>query len=173
MLYSLGGLVPSVDPTAFIAPTAVLIGDVTVEANVSIWFNVIARGDAGKIVIGEGTNVQDGAVLHEGAIVGKYCVLAHQTLVHQATLGDEVLIGHGALVYGDVKIGDGAIIGAGAVLVGPVEVPPRTVWLGVPARQRSVADERLIEMTKALSDSYLRNRVRYLNELRLLSPPGN
>src|SRR6266536_3589165 len=129
MLYSLQGLTPSVHPTAFIAPTAVLIGDVTVEANASLWFNVILRGDAGKIVIGEGTNVQDGAILHERTIVGKHCVLAHQALVHNAVIHDRVLIGHGALVYGGANIGEGAIIGAGAVLIGPVEVPPNTVWM--------------------------------------------
>jgi carbonic anhydrase/acetyltransferase-like protein (isoleucine patch superfamily) len=173
LLYSLKGLTPSVHPTAFIAPTAVLIGDVTVEAYASVWFNVILRGDAGTIVIGEGTNVQDGAILHERTIVGKHCVLAHQALVHNAVIGDRVLIGHGALVYGGATIGEGAIIGAGAVLIGPVEVPPGTVWLGVPAKQRGLADERLIEMTKRLNDSYLRNRARYISELKLIESPGN
>src|SRR5690242_4016492 len=102
MIYALNGFTSNVNPTACVAPTAVLIGDVTVEADASIWFGVVLRGDSGPIVIGEGTNVQDGAVLHEETIVGKYCVLAHQVLVHHATLGDGVMVGNGALVFGDV-----------------------------------------------------------------------
>jgi carbonic anhydrase/acetyltransferase-like protein (isoleucine patch superfamily) len=168
MLYGLNGLHPKVDPTAFIAPTAVLIGDVTVEANASIWFGAVLRGDAGRIVIGEGTNVQDGAVLHEETIVGKNCVLAHLVLLHHALVGDKVLIGNGAMVFGDVTIGEGAVVGAGAVLSGPKHVAPGTVWLGVPARQRGVAGERLTAATRSLNEFYLRTRVRYLNELKAL-----
>lgn len=165
MIFSVDGKTPKVHPTAFVAPTAVLIGDVTIEADASVWFGAILRGDAGAIVIGEGTNVQDGAVLHEGATTGKRCVLAHQVLVHRAFLGDDVLIANGALVFGDVKVGDGAIVGAGAVLVGPVEVPPKTLWLGIPAKQVREANETLLAMTNRLQQSYLRNRQRYLEGL--------
>lgn len=165
MIFSIDGKTPRVHPTAFIAPTAVLIGDVTIEENASVWFGAILRGDSGAIVIGEGTNVQDGAVLHQGAVTGKRCVLAHQVLVHQASLGDDVLIANGALVFGDVKVGDGAIVGAGAVLVGPVEVPPRTLWLGIPAKQVREANETLLAMTNRLQTSYVRNRGNYLEGL--------
>lgn len=165
MIFSVDSKTPKVHPTAFVAPTAVLIGDVTIEANASVWFGAILRGDAGAIVIGEGTNVQDGAVLHEGATTGKRCVLAHQVLVHRAFLGDDVLIANGALVFGDVKVGDGAIIGAGAVLVGPAEVPPKTLWLGIPAKQVREANETLLAMTNRLQQSYVRNRQRYLEGL--------
>lgn len=165
MIFSVDGKTPTVHPTAFVAPTAVLIGDVTLEANTSVWFGAVLRGDAGAIVIGEGTNVQDGAVLHEGATTGKRCVLAHQVLVHRAFLGDDVLIANGALVFGDVKVGDGAIVGAGAVLVGPAEVPPKTLWLGIPAKQVREANEDLLAMTNRLQQSYLRNRGRYLEGL--------
>jgi len=165
MIFSIDGKTPKVHPTAFVAPTAVLIGDVTIEENASVWFGAILRGDAGAIVIGEGTNVQDGAVLHEGATTGKRCVLAHQVLVHRAFLGDDVLIANGALVFGDVKVGDGAIVGAGAVLVGPAEVPPKTLWLGIPAKQVREANETLLAMTNRLQQSYLRNRQRYLEGL--------
>lgn len=165
MIFSVDGKTPKVDPTAFIAPTAVLIGDVTIEANASVWFGAILRGDAGAIVIGEGTNVQDGAVLHEGATTGKRCVLAHQVLVHRAFLGDDVLIANGAQVFGDVKVGDGAIVGAGAVLVGPAEVPPKSLWLGIPAKQAREVNENLLAMTNRLQQSYVRNRQRYLEGL--------
>ena len=165
MIFSIDGKTPNIHPTAFVAPSAVLIGDVTLEENSSVWFGAVLRGDSGKIVIGEGTNVQDGAILHEETVLGKFCVLAHSVLVHKAVLGNRVLIGHGALVYGGVNVGDGAIVGAGAVISGPAEIPPNTVWVGVPAKQVRTTDERLEEMTKRLNDSYIRNRGRYLEGL--------
>lgn len=165
MLFSVDDKTPKVHPSAFVAPTAVLIGDVTVEAEASVWFGAVLRGDAGAIVIGEGTNVQDGAILHEGATTGKRCVLAHQVLVHRAFLGDDVLIANGAMVFGDVKVGDGAIVGAGAVLVGPAEVPARTLWLGVPAKQAREVTDTLLAMTNRLQTNYVRNRARYLEGL--------
>ena len=99
MIFSIDGKTPNIHPTAFVAPSAVLIGDVTLEENSSVWFGAVLRADSGKIVIGEGTNVQDGAILHEETVLGKFCVLAHSVLVHKAVLGNRVLIGHGALVY--------------------------------------------------------------------------
>jgi len=161
VIYSFEGKTPSVHPSAFIAPTAVLIGDVTVEANASVWFGAVLRGDAGAIVIGEGTNIQDNAVLHEGAIIGRNCVVAHHALVHAAVLGDRVLVANGAMVFQQAKLGDDVIIGAGAMLIGPVEAAPRTLWLGVPAKQVREVDDNLIAMTKRLNDAYIRNRARY------------
>ena len=165
MIFSIDGKTPKVHPTAFVAPNAVLIGDVTLEANASVWFGCVLRGDSGEIVIGEGTNVQDGAVMHERTIVGKRCVLAHMTLTHNAEIGDDVLIANGARVLQSAKIGDGAIIAAGAVLLGPVEVPPRTMWVGIPAKQLREADERLITMTQRLAQGYSNNRGKYLEGL--------
>lgn len=165
MLFSIAGKTPKVHPTAFVAPNAVIIGDVTIEAYASVWFNSVLRGDAGEIVIGERTNVQDGAVLHDHTIVGKGCVLAHMTLTHDAEVGDNVLIGNHAAVIQGAKIGEGAIIAAGAVLLGPVEVPPRTLWLGIPAKQAREVNERLYEMTKRLALDYQDNRGRYLEGL--------
>jgi len=161
VIFSFEGKTPVVHPTAFIAPTAVLIGDVTVEANASVWFGAVLRGDAGAIVIGEGTNIQDNAVLHEGAIIGKHCVVAHHALVHAAVLGDRVLVANGAMVFQQAKLGDDVIIGAGAMLIGPVDAPPRTLWLGVPAKQVREVNDTLVAMTKRLNDAYIRNRARY------------
>ena len=165
MIFSIRGMTPKIHPTAFVAPTAVVIGDVTIEANASVWFNAVLRGDAGAIIIGEGSNVQDGAVIHESTTVGKGCVLGHMTLTHNAQLGDNVLIANSATVLQGAKIGDGAIIAAGAVLLGPVEVPPRTMWVGVPAKQLRAAEDRLLDMTVRLANSYSENRGRYLEGL--------
>ena len=132
--YAIGDLAPRVHETAFVAPNAVLIGDVVVEANASIWFGAILRGDSGRITIGEGTNVQDGCVLHEETTIGRNCTLAHMVLAHQCVTEDDVLIGNGALVFGGVHIGRGSVIGAGAVVSPNTNVPPGTLMLGVPAR---------------------------------------
>ncbi len=165
MLFSIDGLVPKVHESAFIAPTAVLIGDVEVQANASVWWGCVLRGDAGKIVIGEGTNVQDGSVLHEATIIGKECVIAHLCLVHRCEVGDNVLIGNGALVFGPVVIGAGSVIGAGAVVVPSTKVPPNTVMMGVPAKPAGEAAERHHQQTQRLAAMYQRNRARYLQGL--------
>ena len=162
MIFSIDGKTPKIHPTAFVAPNAVIIGDVTLEAHASVWFGCVLRGDSGEIVLGEGTNMQDGAVIHERTIVGKRCVLAHMTLTHNAEVGDDVLIANAARVLQSAKIGDGAIIAAGAVLLGPVEVPPRTMWVGIPAKQLREADERLLTMTKRLATGYANNATKYL-----------
>ena len=162
MLFSLDGLTPKAHETAFIAPNAVLIGDVEVHANASIWFGCVLRGDAGKIIIGEGTNVQDGSIFHEETTVGKNCVIAHLCLVHRCVVGDNVLIGNGALVFGPAEIGEGSVIGAGAVVTPNTTVPPNTVMMGVPAKPVGEAAERHHQQTERLAAGYLRNRGRYL-----------
>ena len=165
MLFSLDGLTPKVHESAFIAPTAVLIGDVEVQANASVWWGCVLRGDSGKIVIGEGTNVQDGSVLHEATVIGKNCVIAHLCLVHACKVGDNVLIGNGALVFGPVEIGAGSVIGAGAVVVPNTKVPPNTMMLGVPAKAAGEATERHHQERERLAAGYHRQRARYLQGL--------
>ncbi len=123
------------------------------------------RGDAGKIVIGEGTNGQDGSVLHEATIVGKNCVIAHLCLVHRAEVGNNVLIGNGALVFGPVEIGAGLVIGAGAMVVPNTKVPPNTMMLGIPAKPAGEATERHRQQTQRLAESYRGKRGRYLQGL--------
>lgn len=163
-----GGAEPNIHPTAFVAPNAVIIGDVTLEANSSVWFNCVLRGDSGAIRIGEGTNVQDGAVLHEETIIGKNCVLAHMTLVHRCVVGDNVLIGNGALIFGPAEIGEGAVIGAGAVVTPGAKIPPNTMWLGIPAKQIKDVDDNLHQMTRRLGEAYASNRATYLEGLEPL-----
>lgn len=168
MLYTIDGLTPKVHETAFIAPNAILIGDVEIQANASVWFGCVLRGDAGKIVIGEGTNIQDGSIIHEETLIGKNCVIAHLCLVHRCVVGDNVLIGNGALVFGPAEIGEGSVIGAGAVVTPGTTVPPNTMMLGVPAKPTGETQERHHQQTERLAAGYLRNRGRYLEGLKLL-----
>jgi len=137
-LFSFEGKAPRVHPTAFIAPTATLIGDVVVEERASVWYGAVLRGDFNPIVVRAGANVQDNAVLHTtpaaGIEVGPGATVGHLCLIHAATLGEEGLIGNGATVLDGAKIGARAMVGAGAVVTPDTEVPPGMLAVGVPAK---------------------------------------
>ncbi|MBI4337539.1 MAG: gamma carbonic anhydrase family protein [Chloroflexi bacterium] len=168
MLFSIDGKSPVVHETAYVAPTASVIGEVVLEANVSVWFGAVLRGDAGAIRIGEGTNIQDGAILHEETTLGKNCVVAHLTLVHRCVVGERVLIGNGALVFGPCEIGDGCIIGAGAVVTPGTKIPPNMLVLGVPGKPVREVTDKDRDLVQRLGAGYVRNRGRYLTGLKLL-----
>ncbi len=136
--YAYRGKRPVVAPDAWIAPTACLIGDVTVESGASVWYNATLRGDMARIHIGPRTSVQDNVVVHtepdSPTLIGAECTLGHGAIVHDSTIGNHVLIGMGAVLVGANRVGDGSVIAAGAVLPERMAVPERTVVVGVPAR---------------------------------------
>jgi len=136
---SLGTFRPQIDPAAYVDPEAVVIGKVKISADVSIWPGAVLRGDVERIEVGVGSNVQDLSVIHvdvsKPCIIGKNVGIGHRAVVHACTVGDGVLIGMGAVVLSGVEIGEGAIIGAGAVVKEGTKVPPRTLWVGIPAKQ--------------------------------------
>ena len=137
-LYSFEGKHPTVHPTAFVAPTAVLIGVVTVEENASVWYNAVLRGDLAPIVVRRGANVQDNAVVHvtpaSGVEIGAGATVGHLCLIHAATLGDECLIGNGSTVLDGARIGARAMIGAGALVTPGTVIPEGMLAVGVPAK---------------------------------------
>ena len=138
----------SLHPEAFIASTAVLRGDVTVGRRSSVWYNAVLRGDLAPIVIGEQTNVQDGAILHveidHPAMLGDRVTVGHMALVHAATVEDECLVAMGAMVLSGATVGRQSIIGAGALVKEGFQVPPRSLVMGVPGKiVRSVTEEDL------------------------------
>ncbi|HEX4107067.1 MAG TPA: gamma carbonic anhydrase family protein [Solirubrobacteraceae bacterium] len=128
---------PTIDPSAFIAPTATIIGDVTVEAEASVWYGAILRGDFAPIVIRAGANVQDGSVLHaapEMAVeIGPGATVAHLCVVHGAVLGAEALVANGATVLDGARIGAGSLIAAGALVKAGDQIPDGVLAAGVPA----------------------------------------
>ena len=137
-LFSFEGKTPDVHPDAWIAPTATLIGDVTVEANASVWYGVVIRADFGAIVIREGANVQDNSVIHVGMSrceVGPGATIGHLCVVHDCTIGAEALIGNGATVLDGAVIGPRAMVAAGSVVTPGTEVPGETVAFGSPAKR--------------------------------------
>jgi carbonic anhydrase/acetyltransferase-like protein (isoleucine patch superfamily) len=130
---------PQIDPTAWIAPGAVLYGRVRVGARSSVWFGCILRGDQEWIEVGSETNIQDGSILHVEhggypCILGNRVSLGHRAIVHGSIVGDGALIGIGATVLSRCLIGEGALIAAGAVVMEGTNVPPHTLWAGCPAK---------------------------------------
>ena len=122
------------DDSILICEGACVVGDVILEKGVNIWYNAVLRGDAGTITVGENTNIQDGAVLHEETKIGAGCTIGHNAIVHGCTVGDNVLIGMGAVVLNGAKIGDNCIVGAGALVTGKMDAPAGSMLLGSPAK---------------------------------------
>lgn len=129
---------PKVHPLAFIAPGAYVIGDVTLARGVSVWFAAVLRGDIQAIKVGEGTNIQDGVVVHVDhnlpCIIGKWVVIGHQATIHACKVGNGVLVGIGARVLSGANVGAHSLIGAGAVVLENANIPPRSLVLGVPGK---------------------------------------
>ncbi|NLX92173.1 MAG: gamma carbonic anhydrase family protein [Firmicutes bacterium] len=130
---------PRVSSSAFIAPTATLIGDVTVEEGVSIWFGAVLRGDIGSIVVKKGANVQDNTVVHtkleeDVVTIGENATIGHGAILHSCTIGKGVIVGIRAVILDDAVVGDEAIIAAGSVVGDKTVIPPRHLAAGVPAK---------------------------------------
>jgi carbonic anhydrase/acetyltransferase-like protein (isoleucine patch superfamily) len=139
-LFSFEGIAPTVHPSAFVAPTATLVGDVRVEENASIWYGAVLRADFGPIIIRAGANVQDGSVLHGGddpiTEVGPGATIGHLCVVHGAVIGAEALVGNGATVQDGARIGARCLIGAGAIVPPNTVVPDGQLVLGTVAREK-------------------------------------
>ena len=137
-LFSFDGHAPTVSPTAWIAPTATLVGDVRVEDEASIWYGAVLRADFGPIIVRRGANIQDGSVLHGGGDpaceIGEGATVGHLCVVHSALIGKEALIGNGATVLDGAKVGSHALVAAGATVPPGMEIPDGMQAAGVPAR---------------------------------------
>ena len=137
-LYSFEGRTPSIHPTAFVAPTASVVGDVTVEEGASVWYGAVLRGDFGPVVVRAGANVQDNSVLHspDGITceVGPGATIGHTCVVHGATVGEEALVGNGSIVLDGASVGARSLVAAGSVVTG--RIPDGVVAMGSPARVR-------------------------------------
>ncbi len=136
-LYSFEDAKPDVAPTAWIAPTAVLVGNVTVEENASVWYGCVLRADFGPIIVAAGANVQDNTVIHggpDGTRIGKGATIGHQCVIHGSVIGEEALIGNGSTVQDGSVIGARSLVGAGALVAPNTQIPDETLALGSPAK---------------------------------------
>ncbi|MDX1740288.1 MAG: gamma carbonic anhydrase family protein [Rhodothermales bacterium] len=161
MIDSFLGTSPRLDATNFVAPNAIVIGDVTLGSDSSVWFGAVIRGDVNWIRIGDCSNVQDHAVVHvtHGTAptrIGSYVSVAHRAVIHGCTIRDRVLLGIGCIVLDHAEVGPDCIVGAGAVVTPRTVIPPRSLVTGVPARVvRSLTDEE-VESIRRNAENYVR-----------------
>jgi carbonic anhydrase/acetyltransferase-like protein (isoleucine patch superfamily) len=138
----------AVDPTAWVAPAATVVGSVTIGKRASVWYGAVLRGDGEPIAVGEESNLQDGCVLHTDpdfpVRVGRGVSIGHRAVLHGCTVGDDVLVGMGSIIMNGASIGAGSIVGAGALVPEGMDVPPRSLVLGMPGKvRRPTTDEEL------------------------------
>ncbi|GAA0346440.1 gamma carbonic anhydrase family protein [Bowmanella denitrificans] len=172
MRYRIGGKAPRIGRDVFIAPDAQIIGDVALEEQASVWFNVVMRGDNELIQVGADTNVQDGSVLHTDIgyplTLGKGVTVGHKVTLHGCDVGDYSLIGINAVVLNGAKIGRYCLIGANTLITENMQIPDRSLVLGSPGKVvRSLTDEQC-NMLEASAAHYVQNGKRYLMELAAL-----
>ena len=164
MIYEVNGHTPKIDPESWVASNAVLIGRVELKKNSNIWFNATLRGDVENIHIGEGSNIQDGSVLHTDPgyplKVGKNVTVGHMVMLHGCTIGDNSLIGIGAVILNNAKIGKNCLVGAKALITENKEIPDNSLVIGSPGKvvREITEDEKkaIIENTKHYQDNWKR-----------------
>jgi carbonic anhydrase/acetyltransferase-like protein (isoleucine patch superfamily) len=170
-LYALGDVEPDIHPDAYVHPDAVVIGNVTIGAESSVWPTAVLRGDDGHIVVGSRTSIQDGTIIHttleRPTLIGDEVTVGHNVHIEGATVGDRALIASGSVVLNGVTVGEGAIVAAGAVVSPQAVIPPRTMALGIPARVREGVEVPADAYAYAVS-SYVQRAKRFRAELRRL-----
>ena len=171
MEFELGGKRPKVHPDAYIAPTAVLIGDVEVEAGASVWFGAVLRADEALIRVGEGANIQDNAVIHCAenlpTLIEKDVTVGHSAQLEGCVVEEGALVGMGATMLQRSRLGAGSMLAAGAVLQEGREVPPRHLAAGVPATVKKELTGSSDRWVATAAEHYRRRAVRYRADLKL------
>jgi carbonic anhydrase/acetyltransferase-like protein (isoleucine patch superfamily) len=154
----------------FIADNATVIGSVALEDKTSIWFNAVIRGDDAQITIGEGSNVQDGSVLHSDPglplTLGNYVTVGHMVMLHGCTVGNNSLIGIGAVILNNVKIGNNCLVGAGTLIPEGKEYPDGSLILGTPGRVVRQLGSTELQIIRASAEHYIHNIPRYRDLLK-------
>jgi gamma-carbonic anhydrase len=175
MIRPFQGIHPKIDDSAFVAETAVIVGDVEIGAQSSIWYNVVARGDVNSIRIGKRTNIQDLSMLHvthkkdaddPGAplIIGDDVTVGHSVTLHGCIVENGAFIGMQAIVMDKVVVGEGALVGARSLVTEGTIIPPHTLWVGAPARyKRDLNPEEIARLARS-ADNYVNYSLQYIND---------
>jgi carbonic anhydrase/acetyltransferase-like protein (isoleucine patch superfamily) len=165
LVLTVNGISPRIAETAFLAPGCVVAGDVEIGPDSSVWFGVAMRGDVAPIRIGARSNVQDGAVLHVDSgtpcVIGDDVTIGHRAIVHGANVGNRVTIGMGSIVLSRSVIGEGAVIAAGAVVAEDSVVQPGALMMGVPAKEKSILEPERQERMARNAAGYVANARKY------------
>jgi carbonic anhydrase/acetyltransferase-like protein (isoleucine patch superfamily) len=170
MIYTLDGIAPEIDPTAWVAPEAVLIGKVVIEPGANIWFGAMIRGDNEEIRVGAGSNVQENSVLHTDMgfplVIGANCTIGHKAMLHGCTIGDGTLVGMGATILNGARIGKGCLIGACALVTEGKEIPDGSLVMGAPGKVVRVLDAEARDRLLRSAAGYRANARRFALGLR-------
>jgi carbonic anhydrase/acetyltransferase-like protein (isoleucine patch superfamily) len=153
------GCTPLFGKNCFLADNSVVVGEVIMGDNCTVWFNAVVRGDVHSITIGNDTNIQDGAIIHctyqkAKTVIGNKVSIAHNAIVHGCTVEDSVLIGMGAIVMDDAVIGTGSVIAAGAIILPGTKVEPGSIYAGVPARRVKDTGEEMKAVIERTAKNY-------------------
>ena len=172
MFYTIGdGSVQTPGDDYWVAPNATLIGQVLLERDASVWFNAVLRGDNEPIVVGAGSNVQDGCVLHTDPgfpiHIERDVTIGHMVMLHGCTIGEGTLIGIGSIVLNGAKIGANCLLGAGALIPEGKEIPPNSVVMGAPGKVIREVGEKEQRMLESAAEHYVVKYKRYRDELRI------
>lgn len=166
-LYEFEGKTPQIAADAFIAPTATLIGDVTVESGASVWFGAVLRGDFNRIIVGEGTTIQDNSVIHtnEGAptLIGRNVTVGHLSMLEACEVEDGALVGMGSIVLNFSKVGRHAMLAAGTVVKERQEIPAQVLAAGIPAEVKKELDGSAANWVETAALEYQSLRLKYMN----------
>lgn len=159
LIKSVRGHEPKFGSNCFLADNATVVGEVIMGDNCTVWFNAVVRGDVHSITIGNNTNIQDGAVIHctyqrAKTVIGNNVSVAHNAIVHGCTVGDDVLIGMGAIIMDDAVIGSNAVIAAGAVVLPGTQVEPGSIYAGLPAKRIKDIGEEMIAVIQRTAKNY-------------------
>ena len=171
-LYALSGKQPTAPDNGFIAPGAHVVGDVQLGARVGVWFGAVIRGDNEPIIVGEDTNIQDGAILHSDPgspqIIGDKVTIGHRAIVHGCRIGDGTLIGMGAIILNNAVIGRNCLVGAGALITEGKSFPDGSLIVGSPAKVVRELDASAIEALGLSARNYVSNANRFAKDLQQL-----
>jgi gamma-carbonic anhydrase len=159
IIKSVRGFTPKFGNNCFFADGSVIVGEVTMGDNCTVWFNAVVRGDVHSITIGNNTNIQDGAVIHctyqkAKTVIGSNVSIAHNAIVHGCTVEDNVLVGMGAIIMDESVIGAGSVIAAGAIVLAKTIVEPNSVYAGIPAKRVKEVGEEMKEVIARTARNY-------------------
>ena len=168
------GILPKISEQAFVAPTAAIIGDVTIGKGSGIWFNCVLRGDVASISVGENTNIQDGSVIHVTrnggkTVIGNNVTVGHKVLLHGCHLMDESFVGMGAIIMDNVVVETGAMVAAGSLVTPNKTIPKGEIWAGNPAKFFRKLTQQEANFIMISANNYSKHVEEYLEEAMLLS----
>jgi carbonic anhydrase/acetyltransferase-like protein (isoleucine patch superfamily) len=176
LVLSVNGISPRIADDVYLAPGCVVVGDVEIGPGSSVWFGAVIRGDVAPIRIGSRSNVQDCAVIHvdtgTACVVGDEVTIGHSAIVHASQIGDCVTIGMGSIVLSRCTVGEGAVIAAGAVVAEDTVVQPGALMMGIPAKEKRILEPERQEQMAGNAGNYVRNAAAFRKTLKVSEEPG-